>query len=75
MTFTHPEDMHQRLAVLMELIRGLLNLSRMADHTRTAKEHHRAVITALPCITGNVDVLFQGDLIDVVFQQEGINAN
>ena len=74
MTTTHPEDMHPQLATLMELIRGLLNLSRMADDTRTAKEHHRAVITALPCITGNVDVLFQGDLIDVVFQQEGING-
>ena len=75
MTTTHPEDMHPRVATLMELIRGLLGLSRYADNTRTPAQHRQVIVRALPCITGNVDVLFHQDLIDVVFQQEGINAN
>ena len=64
-------EMDPKTAVFMELIRGLLDLSRMADDTRTAKEHRRAVIAALPSIAG-IDALFQGDLIDAVFEQEGI---
>ena len=75
MTTTHPEDMHPRIATLMELIRGVLDLSRMADNTRTPVQHRQVIARALPCITGNVDVLFHQDLIDVVFQQEGINAD
>lgn len=67
-------DMDPRIATLMELIRGLLDLSRMADNRRTAAEHQRAVIGALPCITGNFDALFGLDLIEVVFEQEGING-
>ena len=72
MTITHPEDMHPRVATLMELIRGVLNLSRIADPNRTREEHHRAVISAVPCISGNVDVLLYDDLIQVIFKQEGI---
>ena len=72
MTITHPEDMHPRVATLMELIRGVLNLSRIADPNRTREEHHRAVISAVPCISGNVDVLLYDDLIQAVFKQEGI---
>ena len=68
-------DMDPRIATLMELIRGLLDLSRYADKTRTPAQHRQVIARALPCITGNVDVLFHQDLIDVVFQQEGINAN
>ena len=75
MTFTHPEDMHPRLATLMELIRGVLELSRMADSNRTPADHRQVIVRALPCITGNVDVLFHDDLIQAVFKQEGINAN
>ena len=75
MTFTHPEDMHPRIAELMELIRGVLDLSRMADSNRTPADHRQVVIRALPCITNNVDVLFHDDLIQAVFKQEGINAN
>ena len=62
-------EMDPQIAMAMELIRGLLDLSRMVDNNRTAKEHRRAVIAALPCIAG-VDALFQGDLIDAVFEQE-----
>ena len=65
-------EMDPQTAVVMELIRGLLDLSRMADDTRTAKEHQRAVIGALPCLTGTVDVVFQGDLIDAMFEQEKV---
>lgn len=65
-------DMNPQTAMAMELIRGLLDLSRMADSNRTAAEHQRAVVSALPCITGNLDALFGPDLIEVVFQQEGI---
>ena len=65
-------DMDPQTAVVMELIRGLLDLSRLADKTRTAADHKRAVIGALPCITGNLDALFGPDLIDVVFEQEEI---
>jgi len=72
MTITHPEDMHPRVATLMELIRGVLDLSRIADPNRTREEHHRAVISAVPCISGNVDVLLYDDLIQVIFKQEGI---
>tara|TARA_B100000674_G_scaffold149477_1_gene118885 strand:+ start:3640 stop:3867 length:228 start_codon:yes stop_codon:yes gene_type:complete len=75
MTFTHPEDMHPRIAELMELIRGVLDLSRMADSNRTPAQHRQVITMALPCITGNVDVMFHGDLIQAVFKQEGINAN
>ena len=50
-------DMNPQTAMAMELIRGLL-LSRMADNNRTAAEHQRAVVSALPCITGNLDALF-----------------
>ena len=75
MTFTHPEDMHPRTATLMELIRGVLDLSRMADSNRTPADHRQVIVRALPCITGNVDVLFHDDLIQAVFKQEGINAN
>ena len=64
-------DMNPQTAMFMELIRGLLDLSRMADNNRTAKEHRRAVIAALPSIAG-IDALFQGGLIDTVFEQEGI---
>jgi hypothetical protein len=67
-------DMDPRMATLMELIRGLLHLSRMVDSKRTADVHRRAITTALPCITGSVDVLFVEDLIPVVFEQEGING-
>ena len=67
-------DMDPRIANLMELIRGLLDLSRMVDAERTADVHRRVITTALPCITGNVDVLFREDLIQVVFEQEGING-
>ena len=67
-------DMDPRIATLMELIRGLLDLSRMVDSKRTANVHRRVITTALPCITGNVDVLFHDDLIQVVFKQEGING-
>ena len=74
MTITHPEDMHPRVATLMELIRGVLNLSRIADPNRTREEHHRAVVSAVPCITGNVDVLFHDDLIRSVFAEEGISG-
>ena len=72
MITTYPEDMHPRLATLMETIRGVLQVSCMADNNRTPADHHQVVITALPCITGNVDVLFHDDLIQTVFQQEGI---
>lgn len=65
-------DMDPRMATLMELIRGLLDLSRMVDPKRTADVHRRVITTALPCITGSVDVLFVEDLIPVVFEQEGI---
>ena len=65
-------DMNPQTAMAMELIRGLLELSRMADNNRTAAEHQRAVVSALPCITGNLDALFGPDLVDVVFEQEGI---
>ena len=65
-------DMTPETAVVMELIRGLLDLSRMAGQTRTAADHKRAVIGALPCITGSLDALFGPDLIDVVFEQEEI---
>ena len=75
MTFTHPEDMHPRIAELMELIRGVLDLSRMADSNRTPADHRQVIVRALPCITGNVDDLFHYDLIQAVFKQEGINAN
>lgn len=74
MTTTPPEDMSPQLATLMELIRGALDLSRMADNNRTLEEHHRAVVSAVPCITGNVDVLFHDDLIQAVFAQEGISG-
>ena len=67
-------DMATRIANLMELIRGLLDLSRMVDSKRTADVHRRVITTALPCITGSVDVLFVEDLIPVVFEQEGING-
>ena len=67
-------DMDPRMATLMELIRGLLDLSRMVDSQRTADVHRRVITTALPCITGRVDVLFVEDLIPVVFEQEGING-
>ena len=67
-------DMATRIANLMELIRGLLDLSRMVDSKRTADVHRRVNTTALPCITGSVDVLFGEDLIPVVFEQEGING-
>ena len=67
-------DMDPRMATLMELIRGLLDLSRMVDSERTADVHRRVITTALPCITGSVDVLFVEDLIPVVFEQEGING-
>ena len=67
-------DMATRIANLMELIRGLLDLSRMVDSKRTADVHRRVITTALPCITGSVDVLFVEDLIPVVFAQEGING-
>ena len=63
-----------QIATLMELIRGLLDLSRMVDSKRTANVHRRVITTALPCITGNVDVLFHDDLIQVVFKQEGVNG-
>ncbi|QNI98407.1 hypothetical protein SynRS9902_02536 [Synechococcus sp. RS9902] len=64
--------MDPQTAVVMELIRGLLDLSRMADQNRTSADHKRAVIGALPCITGNLDALFGPDLIDAVFEQEEI---
>ena len=67
-------DMDPRMATLMELIRGLLDLSRMVDSQRTADVHRRVITSALPCITGSVDVLFVEDLIPVVFKQEGING-
>ena len=67
-------DMDPRMATLMELIRGLLDLSRMVDSQRTADVHRRVITSALPCITGSVDVLFVEDLIPVVFEQEGING-
>ena len=67
-------DMDPRVATLMELIRGLLDLSRMVDSERTADVHRRVITTALPCITGSVDVLFVQNLIPVVFEQEGING-
>ncbi len=67
-------DMAPRVATLMELIRGLLDLSRMVDSERTADVHRRVITTALPCITGSVDVLFVQNLIPVVFEQEGING-
>ena len=67
-------DMDPRIANLMELIRGLLDLSRMVDSKRSADVHRRVITTALPCITGTVDVLFVEDLIPVVFKQEGING-
>lgn len=67
-------DMDPRIANLMELIRGLLDLSRMVDSKRSADVHRRVITTALPCVTGNVDVLFVEDLIPVVFKQEGING-
>ncbi len=67
-------DMDPRVATLMELIRGLLDLSRMVDFERTADVHRRVITTALPCITGSVDVLFVQNLIPVVFKQEGING-
>ena len=67
-------DMDPRIATLMELIRGLLVLSRMADSNRTADGHRCVITTALPCIIGNVDALFGPDLIEVVFEQEGING-
>ncbi len=67
-------DMDPRVATLMELIRGLLDLSRMVDSERTADVHRRVITTALPCITGSVDVLFVQNLIPVVFKQEGING-
>ena len=70
----HPEDMHPQIATFMELIRGVLDLSRMTDNTRTAADHRQVVTRALPCITGNVDVLFHGDLIEAVFKQEGLNG-
>ena len=73
-TAIHSEDMNPRIANLMQLIRGLLDLSRMTDNTRTAADHRQVVTRALPCITGNVDVLFHGDLIEAVFKQEGING-
>ena len=73
MTTTHPEDISPQLATLMELIRGVLNLSRIADPNRNREDHRRAVVSAVPSITGNVDVLLHGDLIDAVFKQEGIN--
>ena len=75
MTSTHPEDMHPRIAELMELIRGVLDLSRMADNTRTPAQHRQVIVRAIPCVTGNVDVLFHDDLIQAVFKQEGINGN
>ena len=74
MTVTHPEDMHPRVATQMELIRCVLDLSRMADSSRTPADHRQVIVRALPCITGNVDVLFHDDLIQTVFQQEGING-
>lgn len=74
MTFTHPEDMHPRIAELMELIRGVLDLSRMTDRNRTTADHRQVIVRALPCITGNVDVMFHDDLIQAVFKQEGING-
>ena len=67
-------DMDPRIANLMELIRGLLDLSRMVDADRSADVHRRVITTALPSITGNVDVLFTEDLIPVVSEQEGING-
>ena len=67
-------DMDPRIATLMELIRELLHLSQMVDANRTADVHRRVITTALPCITGSVDVLFVEDLIPVVFEQEGING-
>ena len=67
-------DMDPRIATLMELIRELLHLSRMMDANRTADVHRRVITSALPCITGNVDVLFAEDLIPAVFEQEGING-
>ena len=67
-------DMAPRVATLMELIRGLLDLSRMVDSEHTADVHRRVITTALPCITGSVDVLFVQNLIPVVFEQEGING-
>lgn len=73
MTTTHPEDISPQLATLMELIRSVLNLSRLVDPNRTRDDHRRAVVAAVPSITGNVDVLLHGDLIDAVFAQEGIN--
>ncbi len=73
-TAIHSEDMNPRITNLMQLIRGLLDLSRMTDNTRTAADHRQVVTRALPCITGNVDVLFHGDLIEAVFKQEGING-
>ena len=74
MTTTHPEEMHPRLATLMELIRGVLDLSRMTDSNRTPAQHRQVIVTALPCITRNFDVLFHDDLIEAVFKQEGINV-
>ena len=44
-------DMDPRMATLMELIRGLLDLSRMVDSERTADVHRRVITSALPCIT------------------------
>ena len=73
MTITHPEDMHPRVATLMELIRGVLNLSRIADPNHTRDNHHHAEISAVPCISDNVDVLFHKDLIQAVFKQAGIH--
>ena len=67
-------EMDPRMATLMELIHGLLVLSRMVDSERTADVHRRVITTALPCITGSVDVLFVEDLIPAVFEQEGING-
>ena len=67
-------DMDPRIATLMELIRGLLDLSRMVDSNRCADVHRRLITTALPCIYGNVDGLFYEDLIQVVFKQEGVNG-
>jgi len=74
MTTTHPEDISPQLATLRELIRGALDLSRLADNNRTRAEHHRAVVSAVPCITGNVEVLFHDDLILAVFAEEGISG-
>jgi hypothetical protein len=67
-------DMDPRIATLMELIRGLLDLSRMVDSKRTADAHRCVITTALPCIAGELDVLFHDDLIQVVFKQEGVNG-